>query len=304
MRNLGLSTKSFMKIRKGLIVVLFTAILGSCFNPPEFPNVPEIGFDRIELFDGNQYDSLVLYITFKDGDGDLGLSSENLLHISYPYNNLTYFLAGKDANKNPTLIPLNTSARISPGDTIYHLLNIPDPTAGRLVFPRTRKQPEYNFLPAYNPMDCQPYEFNFTPRLLVEEADTAVLDPAVKIVKTLYQGSTKFFLIQDTLYFEINPNHFNIEVDFLLKDSNGPDFTEFDWRKEVGCISFDGRFPVLSDYGKALEGTLRYRMISTGFVSLFGLDQPMKLRIQIKDQALNLSNVIFTKEFTLGQILN
>jgi hypothetical protein len=107
----------------------------------------------------------------------------------------------------------------------------------------------------------------------------------------------------DTFYFELNPDHYNIEVDFLVKNPDGT-FTEFDWTEEFNypnCgTSFDGRFPILykEEPGTPLEGILRYSMGSIGFKALFSV-KTLKLRVQIKDRALNKSNEIFTPEFTL-----
>jgi hypothetical protein len=107
----------------------------------------------------------------------------------------------------------------------------------------------------------------------------------------------------DTLYFELNPDHYNIEIDFLVKNADGT-FTEFDWTKEFNypnCgTSFDGRYPILfkNEPGSPLEGSLQYGMGSIGFKVLFSI-KTLKLRIQIKDRALNKSNEIFTPEFTL-----
>jgi len=112
---------------------------------------------------------------------------------------------------------------------------------------------------------------------------------------------------KDTVYFQLNPDHYNIFVVFLVKNPDGS-FKEFDWREEFNypnCgISFDGRFPVLSkDLSQAspLEGTIRYGMVSTGFQILFSI-KTLKLRIKIQDRFLNKSNEIETPEFTLQSI--
>ncbi len=75
-----------------LFVIILTGVT-SCFNPPDFPVAPQIEFESIQYkeygtgFDSN-YDSLILRISFKDGDGDLGLgSTEN----EAPYNNKFYY---------------------------------------------------------------------------------------------------------------------------------------------------------------------------------------------------------------------
>jgi hypothetical protein len=75
---------------------------------------------------------------------------------------------------------------------------------------------------------------------------------------------------------------------------------EFDFR-EAYCTTYDGRFPVLADSKRAVEGTLKYAMVGTGFLSTFSIT-PLKLQIQIKDRAFHESNVIETGVFTLNDI--
>lgn len=288
--------------------------MASCFDPPEFPNVPEIEFNRIEFYDGDATDSLVLFLNFKDGDGDLGLNSGLLQHISAPYHNTNYY----QAVGNGQIRPLSTLARtvdIRNGRNeiirtdIINILDVPSPSSGKLVFPRTRKQAGYSFLPVYN--DCPDYEYLEDTNLYIEESDWGVVDGLVTPTDTLFGINssgppTRFIEILDTLYLTVNPNHFNIEVDFLIKDPSSttpehPGWRLYDWRRER-CLTFDGRFPVLSETSTALEGTIRYSMNSLGFVPIFGLNKTLKLRVQIKDRALNTSQWIETREFTLDQI--
>lgn len=281
-----------MKIIKGISIFIgMVLIMGSCFDPPEFPSVPEIEYEGIEFI---APDSLILRIHFRDGDGDLGLSNDDLNYISYPFNNQFFF----QTNPDGTLDTLYTFGAASPTNQ-YHIIEIADPAKGKLVFPRTRKNPAFSFLPAYG---CVDYEYVIAARnLLIDMDDQAALDPFVRRLDTLDgAGGTRYIHIQDTLYTKINPDHYNIEVDFLVKEGN--EFVEFDWREEYCTQSFDGRFPVLSDNpGTALEGTLRYGMYSIGFAPIFSV-KTLKLRIQVKDRALNRSNVIETPEFTLDKI--
>ncbi|ANQ50895.1 hypothetical protein KMW28_18930 [Flammeovirga yaeyamensis] len=58
-------------------------MLSSCFGEPEFPNEPEIEFAWIENraggdgdSDSGKQDSIYVGLNFRDGDGDLGLSSD------------------------------------------------------------------------------------------------------------------------------------------------------------------------------------------------------------------------------------
>ncbi len=65
----------------GLLISLL--LLQTCILKPEFSEVPEIAFDKIERVfinsDGVKIDSIVLSVKFKDGDGDLGLNSEDTI---------------------------------------------------------------------------------------------------------------------------------------------------------------------------------------------------------------------------------
>jgi hypothetical protein len=230
-------------IRGFALFVIILIAAGACFNPPEFPVVPQIEFESVQYkeygtgFD-SEYDSLILTISFKDGDGDLGLDpSEN----SQPYNNKFYFVAGGK------YITYNTK----------------------------RTDPNYDTLPDFvKPYNCINWE--------------------------VYKENN---VVKDTLYFQLNPDYHNITVEFLVKNSDGT-FTEFDWREAFNypnCgISFDGRFPILfkDKPGTPLEGKIRYGMGSIGFKILFST-KTLKLRVQIKDRALNKSNIIETNEFTL-----
>jgi len=108
----------------------------------------------------------------------------------------------------------------------------------------------------------------------------------------------------DTLYFQTNEDHWNIIVEYFVK-KNGI-WTEFDWITsfEPQCTdNYNGRFPILGDDNAdtPLEGVLRYGMTSAGFKFLFRNDT-MKLRLKIKDRALNNSNVVETPEFVLRDI--
>jgi hypothetical protein len=115
-------------------------------------------------------------------------------------------------------------------------------------------------------------------------------------------------LVRDTVFIRRNENHFNILVDFYVKRNGSYEY--FEWLTafdDSGCngTDFRGRFPVF-DYDNlnsrsSIEGTLKYSMKSYGFDILFRNDT-IKLRIKIKDLALNESNVIETPDFTLQGI--
>jgi len=111
-------------------------------------------------------------------------------------------------------------------------------------------------------------------------------------------------VVNDTLFYVPNPDHFNIFVKFLYRDINAnPDdpFKVFDWvagdennaDKECG-VPVDGRFPLLkdpSDSNAPIEGTLRYAIVSIGLISFFK-DRELKLEVFIKDRKLQDSNTV------------
>jgi hypothetical protein len=189
-------------------------------------------------------DSLVLYITFKDGDGDLGVSAEDIRDLSAPFNNIIYYQTSPNIvdGKRET-IPLSTdavTAEVIINKTrvtqTYHVLNIPDRSIGELVTIRTREKPGYDYLPLFE--ECGRYLSTTTSHLLIAAADTVILDKHTTFIDTLYNtdnNNSPVYEIQDVLFYSVNPNHYNIEVDFLIKDPNStstdhPGFTEFDWR--------------------------------------------------------------------------
>ena len=170
---------------------------------------------------------------------------------------------------------LNASEVLEPFNDKYYY-KFPDGTF--ITYKTKRTKPGYDTLPAFvKPYNCINWE-----------------------VRTL---NTKV----DTFYFKLNPNHYNIFVDFFVQNTDGT-FKEFDWQKEFtypNCgIPFDGRFPRLSKdltQKTPLDGTIHYSMKSTGFLILFSI-KTLKLKVTIQDRSLNKSNTIETPLFTLGGI--
>lgn len=79
-------------LRLGLLFALICTAVASCISPPDFPDTPSIKFKELEVvrlppaFPGDApADSDTITISFEDGDGDLGLSPEDL---DPPYNSV------------------------------------------------------------------------------------------------------------------------------------------------------------------------------------------------------------------------
>jgi len=271
-----------MRVIKHLLMfVIFSVAVGACFDPPEFPTTPMIEFEDMTYKRVNGIDSLFFEISFTDGDGDLGLETTE---------------TGCSLNGNDNLICFqNTIHELyqnSEDPSIYGLLNTGEPCTGTsscytrkfimlkpdltpITYEDRRTNPAYATLPdIVKPFDCINWEV-----------------PSV--------SSTN----QDTLFTIRNPDHYNFDIDFLVKNPDGITFTEFDFTKEFDApncgVSFDGRFPILfsNEPGSPLEGIIRFRIGSPFLRTQFSL-KTLKFRIQIKDRALNKSNIIETPEIS------
>jgi hypothetical protein len=108
-------------------------------------------------------------------------------------------------------------------------------------------------------------------------------------------------VVKDTVWVKQNPNQFNIFVKFFIK-RNGQ-FTEFKWEDPPFFTTFNGRFPriLTSEEGQAVEGDIKYRMLSSGWESIFRTDT-IRVDVSIQDRALNRSNEVSSPEVTLRQI--
>jgi hypothetical protein len=170
------------KISFLLVGLVFLGI--SCKDDRELPVVPHISFNRVEFTertDPSSPDILTLYIDFRDGDGDLGLSAET---IEPPYNEANYFYDD----------------------------------AGKLLTIRSRNDPRYAYLPPYeSPYDC----INYTNPAQTLYFPAAVVDNTFNIVDTIVTGGGTFYGVEDMIYFETNEDHYNITVDFLLQNPDG-----------------------------------------------------------------------------------
>ncbi len=307
----------------------------SCFDPPVFPNTPEIEFESIEFkeFGGfSDPDSLILKINFKDGDGDLGIGKINTTNgdvidnIDDPFHDSNFYLSNGGTSLNDIGSVTFYTDTFQNGIAQFVPLKVLSRRnkTGKLV--TYRNYANYSNLPVFDirKLNCQNYSIrdiyiyldNITPpgqsnafdlrNYYGFSGDGDVVDDRYPIKDTLVDAfRNRFIHLKDTVYFAFNPNHYAIEVDFLVKEPNHPNadasgFREFDWRAEF-CTTYDGRFSQLSDTNTPLEGILSYSMASTGFKSVFSV-KTLKLRVKIKDRQLNVSNTIFTPEFTLDKI--
>lgn len=64
------------KISNFLGILLFALGFSACFQDPDYPDTPSIGFKKITNKPSSIADSLSVTISFRDGNGDLGLGSD------------------------------------------------------------------------------------------------------------------------------------------------------------------------------------------------------------------------------------
>lgn len=217
-------------------LLAFTFLLGlnSCYDQPEFDLAPHLeGFDGdngIRFIDvpNTVVDSLIIRVRFQDGNGDLGLysnESDSLLREEF-------FLDVDEI-----------------GEYIRYDATI------------------------HGAYDCTQFK-----------------EPPI------YIGQDT---IMDTLQVQYNPYYYNFDVNFLIKD--GGVFQEYDWRSDRCTAPLGGRFsPLKEDFDntKPLEGVIQYGFGSAGIKSFFRNDT-VKMRVKIRDRALNESNEIESRAFVL-----
>jgi hypothetical protein len=138
--------KKLLLLNYTLLLVAF-ALVFACHPPPEFPVEPHIEFKALEshpiLFKGAKLDSLVIITRFEDGDGDLGLSSEDLTVPPFKDgdNGVNYIIEAFLKRTTETtfnkinlpgvsgrFFPLNPDKRIGPleGDLRYGGVKVPE----------------------------------------------------------------------------------------------------------------------------------------------------------------------------------
>jgi len=282
-----------MSVSKGFLLFGFSLLLTACFDAPKLSVTPQINFVNICFNPGTvaePVESLVLTISFKDGDGDLGLSPTE---IDDPYHDVFYGLASEG-----TVVEL---AKETPYAGYPQFVKVPPGVAGKLITTRTLSDPIYaNQLPPFVDefTSCKDYRLQ---TIYIREEDSHIIDNSYLDVDVLEEkGLPKIYVVRDAFYKKNNPKHDNIEVEFWVKGP-GDQYTLFDWEKEYCETAFNQRFPRLAEKEEPLEGNLQYALSSLGIKASFST-QTLKLRIRIRDRAFNVSNEVETGDFTLDKI--
>lgn len=267
---------------------IFAAIFTcSCQQQETFPNTPQITFKNLRFVENPNDgvpDSLILSFDFQDGDGNLGLPSDDKYYPVHDY----YAIVGPDKK------PISISEATLP-ETQFRYVP-PDFTRGA-----SPELPDNNFVfntekitkkPAF---DCDAYEIVYINN---ERTDFFSKNSRGDVNTDLYS--------LDTILIKRNDNRYNFFIDLLRKRGNQYEKLNFSKADENGClIPLNGRFPLLDidNIGSPLEGTIKYAMQSLGFRIKIRADS-FKLKFYIKDHNFTKSNVVETEDFTLDQLID
>lgn len=260
-----------------LVLMVFCSVgIASCFDPPEYPDAPEIIFKSINFVNvpdsptGEVFpDSLILVLRFKDGDGNLGLSPNE---TSPPFNDRWYYL------KTP--VDGKVMPQCGPYAAQKKCFDFTLSQVDHYVDYKDRSKAPYDTLKDFvKPYNCLNWE-------VVRDNNGIEVD---------------------RIYFTLNSHYSNIFVEFQTKTGTVTDpdpYVTFDWSNFLTYPScevqgFNGRFPLLTEpgtVGSPLEGEIRYAMPSPFFKIIFG-SKTLRLKVHIEDRTLNKSNVIYTNDF-------
>jgi hypothetical protein len=272
-------------------LILLTLVQLGCFRPPEYPDTPQIAFERLRLTDTA---SLVLTFHVRDGNGDIGLSSDDITDPFHPYgvvvgqddeiitfNNsvngpyglipavqlpITYTLfKGRDENNNAIIETRTVLGLFRAGDRQFFSADDERPTDFDCL--------EYEIMSFYT-VDQEIVNGNVVSETLIEEVDT--------------------------VFVQRNPSHFNIYIELQIKQ--GANYVAFELDE---CDpGYTARFPLFkkSNIGRPLDGNISYAFFSVLFQDPESsplLTETLRLRFYIYDRALQKSNEVTTPDFRL-----
>jgi hypothetical protein len=261
-----------------LIIVAITILsLEGCFDPPEYPIVPEISFADVRYVEVEGQDSLILTFNFRDGDGDFGIYNDE---VEPPFHRFNYIL--------------DSSARFTYDNVIGE----------DVVIDATVRFVEYGDVGLGFPY----YEVSNYGTLVGTYSDERILLPNYSVCDYLavpdLEGDTSSQDVEDTLLIAQNPYLNNLDIKFLRKRKGQlEDITDL-LGSESCSPPFNTRIPVFDDdnIGRPLNGSVSYPMLSSGFKSTFLVDSII-IEFFIYDRALHKSNVVRSPAFTLPGLL-
>lgn len=252
------------KILKYLGYCSASISLTGCYEAPYLPDEPTISFNRIEFVEvDGAADSLILTFNFEDGDGDVGLSVDE---VYPPYHSFNYVV--QEVDSEYYLIEYGQLSFNEP-------LILATSYGGEVVF-----SGNYDFDQSLPEFGCADYlvttDLNMDP-LDADQVDT--------------------FLIKKNIFNK------NIYVNFYKKIRGEYQLINDDFSQGGCVEFFNSRIPVFDqeNIGKTLKGDISFAMLSQGFQQTFRNDS-IKMKFYIYDRNLNKSNIAETPDFVLVNI--
>ncbi len=275
-------------------IILITLFVSSCFEPPEFSDIPNVTFHSLTYLNYEAgSDSMILVFDFEDGDGDIGLRSgdEDTYSPYHPFYYVLDYYEDYDVEDAECLYGTTRTRRVNIDgkekitydgevvDSLYKLVSYSDDEITPPLFLVDDSGTLYDFSdidnrPIYN---CANYdEF-----------------------QTVCFGT-------DTFYIEKNEYHNNFHIEFQRK-RNGV-YSKIDFASEFGntscdVVDFNGRIPLFDEdnVGRSISGSIDYAMQSAGFPIVLRQDT-FRIKFYIYDRALNKSNEVISPDLTLREI--
>jgi hypothetical protein len=178
--------------REAFLFIVVATLLSACFDQPEFDHSPAIKYEGLYFGKSpNGEDSLVVSVSFKDGDGDLGFDSGPDA-LDSPYHQINFF-----ANDNGQLFSVPSRLIQSfagyrykktgktPGDPSYYI-HTPSKQVGELITLSSRSE-GFSLPPFVSPFNCFVNEESYLHEQ--QEPDTVFIRRGDRdLIKDLHQG--------------------------------------------------------------------------------------------------------------------
>ncbi|MBB6003402.1 hypothetical protein [Arcicella rosea] len=115
-------------MKKILYIFGFLALIVSCTGLPDFSNIPSISYNNVRIITKlsgingtNKTDSLILSINYQDGDGDLGITKDELAALKKIHgDSLKTFVIDVYVKKNGKFLRSDPKEKFG-GDILFHL---------------------------------------------------------------------------------------------------------------------------------------------------------------------------------------
>ncbi len=254
-------------IRNFAVILILMWVVGACLKPPENSIIPQIQIQNVVFKKGNLNahidDSLTITLTFKDGDGDLGINTDETAIYTSPTDstdiNTPYYFV-YDSAANSIWYYTHSGSIVLPKG--YHYVNY--------ASHRNIHTPPFDTLPST--LTCKYWEIpQSRPDTLYRQTNPYNSNFFMDFYTKNQDGSYT--------YFDLNSDSYAIS----------------------GCLVTINRFPILSsDLGKKspLDGTITYKYTSVAIYLLFH-NQTLKVKIYIMDRAFHKSNISESEDFVV-----